>query len=77
MFVRIGTLVINLNNVAYMDDTEYDSRLCISVYFIGQDYPLHVYHSTNPGEHGYETLKTWMKLQDTIPDLEKTTECPF
>ncbi len=62
MFVKIGTRIVNLNNVAQVFfGTDPDGRGYIQVDFVGDQYERFY-----PGSAEYDALDTWMREQTHI-----------
>ena len=62
MFVKIGELAINMNNVLFMERGTYDNRACVKVYFSGLDWPLRIYRD----QPGYSELVTFIDEQTAL-----------
>lgn len=56
MFVKIGEMAMNLNNVLFIERSTYDNRACVKVWFSGLEAPLRFYI----GDPGYNELDVWI-----------------
>jgi len=62
MFVKIGEMAINLNNVLFIERGTYDNRACVKIWFSGLKHPLYIF----PKEPGYAELVAFIEEQTAL-----------
>lgn len=61
VFLKIGGHAVNLANVAYVYEREYDTRHCLTIVFVNDHYVN--FYSNSPG---YRELRAWMDEQPIL-----------